>query len=175
MGWGVWEPLRKKKNSILPLGFLKTSNFNTLALNILRDRRGRILAMMTVPLFTHNFTYLLIITRHNTYLQIPHEAVKGQQWEWANKPKRKNNLIKKTKTMQDEKNMDKKEKMLCWDLNLPCYQPPAHEVSSLTTGLIALLNLLYLIHFSARDTVWRWWSCIYHECMLRYILRKISL
>ena len=99
--------------------------------------------MMTVPLFTHNFTYLLIITRHNTYLQIPQEAVKGQQWEWANKPKRKNNLIKKTKTMRDKKNMDKKEKMLCWDLNLLCYQPPAHEVSSLTTGLIALLNLLY--------------------------------
>ena len=110
MGWGVWEPLRKKKNSILPLGFLKTSNFNTLALNILRDRRGRILAMMTVPLFTHNFTYLLIIARHNTYLQIPHEAVKGQQWEWANKPKRKNNLIKKNKNYAGWKKYGQKRK-----------------------------------------------------------------
>lgn len=163
MEWGVWEPLRKKKNSILPLGLLKTSNFSPLAFNILRDPGKNF--SYDDSAFIHNFIYLLIITRHNTYLQIPHEAVESQQWEWANKPKRKNNLIKKTKTIQDIKIiMYKKEKMLCWDLNLCCYQPPAHEVSSLTTGLIALLNLLYLIHFSAIDTVRRWWSCIYHEC-----------
>ena len=69
--------------------------------------------MMTVPLFTHNFTYLLVITRHNTYLQIPYEAVKGQQREWTNKPKRKNNLIKKTKTIRDKKICTKKRK--CFD------------------------------------------------------------
>ena len=67
--------------------------------------------------------------------------------------KEKNSLIKKQKLYRIKKYVQKRENALLRFEPTRCYQPPAHEVSSLTTGLIALLNLLYLIHSSARYTV----------------------